>query len=200
MLVRRILAGLALVGTVVGVVKAPNVSAGAIPTREELTRDVQDLTPIPPAVGVPDLDPSNPEIPNLPYIQVPVGLNPALGVLGPVGVTSCQAAYLAPLGGVVAMTVLLDKLPDDTLPVQPSFLNPLFSPITTACVLAPFPRWTACKNDAAIQEQSEAVPAPFASLVVEVDAIQRIVSYYALNRAPLKGDAAAVLAQRLGCH
>ena len=199
MKIRRFVAGLVLAGAFVGVA-APAVGADVVPTAEDIQQTIKDLTPQPPAVGVPSLDPANPQLPNLPYVQVPVALNPALGILAPAGVTTCQAAYLGPLGGAVALTVLLGELPDGTLPIQPSFLAPLTSPLTTACVLAPFPRWTACKNDAAIQEQSEAVPAPFASLVVEVDAIQRIVSYYALNREPVGRDVAANLSKRLGCH
>ncbi len=199
MQLRRFVAGLALAGAVLGAM-APAADAKIVPTVKDIQRNIQDLKPIPPGVSTPSINPQSPQLPVLPYVQVPDGLNPALYVLGPLGVTTCQAAYLGPLGGAVALTVVLDALPPDTLPIQPSFLAPALSPITTACVLAPFPRWTACTNDAAIQNQSEAVPAPFASLVVEIDAIQKIVSYYALNRTPLKGDPAAVLAQRLGCH
>lgn len=199
MRLRRFVAGLALTGAVVGAV-APAADAKVVPTVEEVRRNIDELKPVAPGFSVPSINPQNPQLPVLPYVQVPAGLNPALGVLSPLGVVTCQAAYLGPLAGAVALTAVLDALPDDTLPIQPSFLSPALSPFTTACVLAPFPRWTACKNDAAIQAQSEAVPAPFASLVVEVDAIQKIVSFYALNRTPLKGDPAAVLATRLGCR
>ncbi|MDP1795555.1 MAG: hypothetical protein Q8K63_15565 [Acidimicrobiales bacterium] len=198
MKLRRFVAGFVLAGAVLGAL-APAADAKVVPTVEDIQRNIQDLKPVPPGFAVPTVDPQNPQLPVLPFVQVPAGLNPALYVLGPLGVTTCQAAYLGPLGGAVALTVVLDALPPDTLPIQPSFLAPALSPVTTACVLAPFPRWTACKNDKAIQEQSEAVPAPFASLVVELDAIQKIVSFYALNRTPLKGDPAAVLATRLGC-
>lgn len=198
MKVRRLVAGLALVGAVLGGT-ASVADAKVVPTVEDIQRNIQELKPAPPAVTAPSINPQNPQLPNLPFVQIPAGLNPALFVLGPLGVTTCQAAYLGPLGGAVAMTVVLDNLPDGTLPIQPSFLAPALSPLTTACVLAPFPRWTACRNDAAIAEQSEAVPAPFAALVTEVDALQKIVSFYALNRTPLKGDPASVLATRLGC-
>lgn len=198
-MLRRLVAGLVLAGTVLGI-GAPVAQAKLVPTKEEIQRDLRELKPVAPGVGVPSINPDNPQLPNLPFVTIPTGLNPALAVLAPAGVTTCQGAYLGPLVGAVAMTVVLDQLPDNTVPIQPSFLAPLFSPVTTACVLAPFPRWTECKNDAVIADQAEQVPAPFASLVTEVDAVQSIVSFYVMNRAPRKGDPAAMLAERLGCH
>lgn len=197
-MLRRFAAGLVLMGAVLGFV-APLAHADVVPSAKDIQRNIKELKVQPPAVAVPTINPDNPQLPNLPYVQIPVGLNPALFVLAPAGVTTCQAAYLGPLGGAVALTVVLDSLPDGTLPIQPSFLAPATSPITTACVLAPFPRWTACTNDAAIAEQSEAVPAPFAALVTEVDALQKLVSFYALNREPFGRDIAGNLAKRLGC-
>lgn len=197
-MLRRFAAGLVLVGAMLGV--ALPAHADVVPTADDIQRNVRELVPQPPAASVPSIDPANPQLPNLPYVAVPAGLNPALFVLAPAGVTTCQAAYLGPLGGAVALTVLLDELPDNTLPIQPSFLAPATSPLTTACVLAPFPRWTQCDNDAVIAEQASQVPAPFASLVVEVDALQKIVSYYALNREPFGRDVAGNLAKRLGCR
>lgn len=199
MRLRRIVAGLALIGAVLGVA-APAANAGIVPTVAEIQRNIDELQLQPPAVAVPSFDPANPQLPSLPYVQIPVGLNPALFLLSPVGVATCQAAYLGPLGGAVALTLVLDQLPDGTLPIQPSFLAPATSPLATACVLAPFPRYTGCTQDAPIQEQSEAVPAPFASIVTEVDALQKIVSYYALNREPFGRDIAGSLAKSLGCH
>lgn len=197
-MLRRLVAGLLFVGAVLGAV-APTAHADVVPTAKDIQRDIKDLQVQPPAIGVPSIDPNNPQLPNLPYVAIPPGLQPLLFVEAPVGVTTCQAAYLGPLGGAVALTVVLDALPDGTLPIQPSFLAPATSPLTTACVLAPFPRWTQCKQDAAIAEQAEQVPAPFASLVVEVDAIQKIVSYYALNREPFGRDIAGRLAKQFAC-
>jgi hypothetical protein len=198
-MLRRFVAGLVLVGAVLGLA-APAAHAGVVPTAKDIQRDIADLKLQPPAVGVPSVDPNNPQLPNLPFVSIPVGLSPALGIVAPAGVTTCQAAYLGPLLGAVGMTVVLDQLPDDTIPVQPSFLTPLFGPVTTTCVLAPFPRWTACTNDKTIADQAEQVPAPFASLVVEIDAVQKIASYYALNREPFGRDLAGNHAKRLGCH
>lgn len=217
--VRRLVIGLGVIGLLVGgFATRAEAAPKAVPSKQDIQRLVQDMKLTPPAVGVPKVDPKNPVIPPLPYVQVPRGLNAALGVLSPVSFVVCQGAYLAPLGGVVAMTVLLDSLPTDSIPVQPSFLNPLFSPITTACVLAPFPRFTSCKGDAAVTKVIETaskkelpsvgavsvdpfdfVPAPYASLVVEVDALQKAISYYALNRQPLAGDPTAKLAEQLVC-
>ncbi len=197
-MLRRIAAGLALAGAVLGIA-APMAHAGVVPTAKDIQQTIKDLKVEPPSVGVPSIDPKAPQLPNLPYVAVPVALQPLLFVEAPLGVTTCQAAYLGPLGGAVALTVVLDALPDGTLPIQPSFLAPATGPLTTACVLAPFPRWTECKNDKTIAEQASQVPAPFASLVVEVDAIQKIVSYYGLNREPFGRDIAGTLAKRLEC-
>lgn len=199
MLVRRFVAGLALAGAVVGV-WAPAAQAAVTPSLDDIRRNIKELRLAPPSVGTPQVDPSNPQLPNPPFVQIPAGLSPALGVLSPAGVTTCQAAYLGPLLGAVGMTMLLDQLPPGSVPLQPSFLGPAFGPVTTTCVLAPFPRYTACTNDKAIADQSEAVPAPFASAVTEIDAVQKIVSYYLLNREPFGRDIAGNMAKRLGCR
>jgi hypothetical protein len=216
------LVGLTLVGLMLGVTafKPAPASAGVVPNKQDIQRLVQGLKLAPPAIAPPKLDPKNPNLPPLPYVQVPPALNPALAVLSPAEFVVCQGAYLGPLLGVVALTVLLDQLPTEKVRIQPSFLSPAFGPVSTACVLAPFPWYTACKQDAAINKAIEAakpkqdlpsvgplptvdpfanVPAPFASLVVEVDAIQNIVSFYGLNRTPIAGDPAGKLATQLAC-
>ena len=203
-------------------IKASPADAKVVPNKQEIQRLLNDLKVQPPAIppGLPKLDPRNPNLPPLPYVVLPPGLSPALAVLSPAEFVVCQGAYLGPLVGVVALTVLLDNLPDDQTRIQPSFINPLFGPVSTACVLAPFPWFDTCTQDTAILDAIEAakpkedipsvgpiptvdpfsfVPAPFASLVVEIDAIQNIVSYYALNRTPIPGDPAGTLAKQLGC-
>ena len=219
---RRLLVGLTLVGLMLGTMafKAEAAAPKVIPNKQDIQRLVQGLKVQPPAIAPPKLDPKNPNLPPMPYVQIPPALNPALAVLSPAEFVVCQGAYLGPLLGVVALTVLLDQLPTEKVRIQPSFLSPAFGPVSTACVLAPFPWYDQCKQDATIIKAIDAakpkqdlpsvgplptvdpfanVPAPFASLVVEADAIQNIVSFYGLNRTPVPGDPAGALAKQLSC-
>lgn len=218
---RRAVIGVFLAALLVGSLAGPAAALKAppVPTVADLRKDIKSIVPKAPSVGVPNVSLQNPQIPALPYVAPPAGLTPALGFLSPANVISCQAAYLGPLGGVVAMTVLLGQLPDGTLPVQPSFLQPLFSPIVTACVLAPYPTVSSCGQDAAITKRLqnlpvpaipsvsgvavpdpfETAPAPFASLVVEVLALQTLVNHYVYDNKPGGLNQGTQLTKTLNC-
>lgn len=221
MRVRRFVIGLSLVGLLLGgmATSAHAAAPKVVPNKQDIQRLIRDLKVQPPGVAAPTINPDNPNIPPLPFVAIPPGLNPALGVLSPASFVVCQASYLGPLAGVVALTVVIDELPPGKTNIQPSFLGPLFGPVTTACVLAPFPRFTQCKGDAAVLkalaarpdaeipvpgglptvDPFEFVPAPYATLVVEVDALQKAISYYGLNRQPVPGDPTSRLAKQFAC-
>jgi hypothetical protein len=131
-------------------------------------------------------------------------------------VLTCQASYLGPLAGIVALTALFDAAGVEP-PVKPSFLGPLFGPVLTACVLAPFPTVNSCGPDGSITSQLStlpplpaagplpavdpfaSVPAPFASVVVMLKAIQTDVAHYAYADSWSPKFANRV-AKQLGCQ
>jgi hypothetical protein len=175
---------------ILGVEPPPAPTPGYVQT---LVLSMVPATPSVPTPSVPD--PNNLQLPQLPYAPVPAGLNPALGIVAPTTVVTCTASYLGPLVGIVALTAALDALPADA-PIQPSFINPLFSLTTTACVLAPYPDIATCGPDGNIQSQLTSaptlpaagpvpsvdpfafVPAPFASVVVMAQAVEEMVDHY----------------------
>ncbi len=149
-----------------------------------------------PGVGVPSIDPNNPQLPSLPFIPIPAEVMPFTGLISPVTPVLCTLSYLAPLAGAVAMTAIFQQLPVQP-PVPPSFLSPLFGPVITACVIALFPDFKSCGPDADITaalatvggsvpdpgvgavpavDPFATVPAPFASIVNEVQSIQNLLA------------------------
>ncbi len=206
MRIRRIVTGLILssllfAGGALPAQAVLGVEQPPVPTPGQVEALVMSFVPATPGVPTPGVNPDNPQLPTLPYVAPPSGLVPALGVLSPTTVVTCQVAYLGPLGAVVVMTALLDALPPGTVPVQPSFLSPLFSPVVTACVLAPFPEYTACGPDQQIADALggapsapgvpvpgvpsvdpfSTLPAPFASAVVIARAAELAVLHYVYN-------------------
>ena len=184
------------------------------PNPAQLQALIQSLIPEAPTVTPPDIDPQNPEIPNLPYVAVPPGLTPAMGLLSPTTVVSCQAAYLGPLVGIVAVTAAFDAAGIEP-PIKPSFLNPIFQVLTTACVAAPFPKYTSCGPDAQLSgaiadlpalpaagpvsvDPFSLLPAPFASLVVLLAAVEGDVSHY-VYQGKLKPKISNNVAKQLTC-
>jgi hypothetical protein len=170
------------------------------PNAGQLQALATSLLPATPSVIVPTVNPDNPQLPNIPAAPLPPGLSPALGVLSPTTIATCQASYLGPIVGIVAMTAILDAAGIE--PVKPSFLGPLFGPVTNACVLAPFPVYTSCGPDSTVTEQLASLPAlpavgplpvpdpftlfpaPLAAVVVVLNAIQADVAHYAYGGAP----------------
>jgi hypothetical protein len=198
---RRFVVGLVLSGLLIGGSALPakallGVPAPPAPSATQLQTLATSLVPATPTVTPPTVDPNNPSLPYLPYVAVPSGLSAATGVLSPTTVLTCQAAYLGPLMGIVAISALSDAAGVD-LPVKPSFLGPLFAPALSACLLAPYPTLTSCGPDGTITDQLAtlpalpaagplpavdpfaSVPAPFASLVVMLGALQHDVGHYA---------------------
>ena len=191
------------------------VEVPAVPTPAKIQTLVRSMIPAAPSVAVPDIDPQNPQLPTLPYVAVPPGLQPLLGVAAPSTVVTCTASYLGPLVGIVAITAAMDAVPAD-LPIQPSFINPLMSLFTTACVLAPYPEIATCGPDGNIQKQLTSaptlpaagpvpsvdpfafVPAPFASVVVIAQAIEKAVDHYLYNDA-IKPKLTNKVAKQLTC-
>jgi hypothetical protein len=207
---------LALLGTALpaSAKSVVGVEVPPVPKPAHIQALVLSLVPATPTVTPPDIDPQNPELPNLPYVAVPPGLQPAMGVLSPTTVVSCQAAYLGPLVGIVAVTAVFDAAGIEP-PIKPSFLNPLFQVATTACVAAPFPKYTACGPDTDISNRINNLPAlpaagpvsvdpfsllpePFASLVVVLASIEGDVSHY-LYQGKLKPKVSNNLAKQLTC-
>jgi len=222
MRVRRFIVGLTLIGAVLSglatsafAAEEPPAAGPNVPTPADVQAAIKSLIPAPPTIGVPQFDPNDPQLPSLPYVEVPPGLHPALGILSPLGVTVCQAGYLGPLVGVVALTAVFAALPQEP-PVAPSFINPLFSPFNTVCVLAPFPKYKTCGADAQINEVLESglpdipsvgglsvdvfsmVPAPFATVIGTLAAIQTDIQAYVLNNAA-PPDITGPIVEQVGC-
>ncbi|HVT78820.1 MAG TPA: hypothetical protein VHD87_17395, partial [Acidimicrobiales bacterium] len=169
------------------------------PTATSVEKTVKSMIPPKPAIVVPSApNPHNLQLPVLPVVFVPNGLRPALGVLGPTGVVTCQVSYLGPLGLIVVMSKAMDTLGQH--PFVPSLFSPLFSPVTTVCTAAPYPTVSSCGPDGTIThtlakhpdlptvpgglptvDPFATIPAPFASLVVEVGAVQTDVQHYVYN-------------------
>jgi hypothetical protein len=216
MRVRRLIVGLTLVGVVLGGL-APGASAAGgptVPTPEEIQRDIASIIPAPPQIGVPDIDPQHPQIPALPYVAIPPGLQPAFGILSPLGVPLCQAGYLGPLAGVVALTAVFAALPQEP-PVAPSFISPLFGPVNTLCVLGGFPKYKTCGVDTQINDALKngpelpsvggisvdvfsMVPAPFATVIGVIAAVEVDIQDYVLNGTP-PPDLVQPLVDQIGC-
>lgn len=222
MRVRRFIVGLTLVGVVLSglttsafAAEEPATPGFNVPTAEDVQAAIESLMLKPPTIGVPQFDPNDPQLPALPFVEVPPGLHPALGVLSPLGVSICQLGYLGPLVGVVALTAVFAALQTEP-PVAPSFINPLFSPFNTVCVLAPFPQYKTCGPDTQINELLESglpevpsvgglsvdvfslVPAPFASVIGTLAAIQTDIQAYVLNNGT-PPDLTGPLVEQLGC-
>jgi hypothetical protein len=209
---------LGMLSTAAGAAAPPKATAPKIPTPAELKADLKSITPILPAIGIPKIDPNHLQIPTLPYVQIPPGLAPAFGVLSPTGVTVCQAAYLGPLLGVVALTAGFAALGVKSPPVAPGFLAPAFGPIATLCTLSPFPTYKTCSIDTPINNELKShlpeipslgptapsvdvfadIPAPFASIVTLVNAVQVDIQDFVLNDAP-PPDITGALASALKC-
>lgn len=217
---RRLVIGLVLTGLLLGGSALPATALLGIPTPPpptpgQLQALATSLVPATPTVVPPEVNPDNPQLPNLPFVPIPAGLQPALGILSPTTVITCQVSYLGPLIGIVAVTAIFDAAGVDP-PVQPSFLGPVWGPVTTACVLAPFPTYTSCGPDGTISEQLAGLPAlpgagpvpvpdpfsllpaPFASVVVLLNAIQFDIEHYLYNGAP-SPDFADRVADQLSC-
>ena len=133
-----------------------------------------------------------PKAPALPYIEIPREVRPAFNLLSPVGAPMCQVGYLAP-----------------------SFLSPLFSPFNTICVLTPLPKYRTCGPDPQIHQALRRlpeppavggrtvdvfadVPAPFASVVGTIAAVQFDIENYVPNGAP-PPDITTPLVDQIGC-
>lgn len=197
---RRGIAGVLLAGLITfgwAVPAKAAFEAPPVPTPAQLQATVKSLVPARPTVVPPDVDASNPTFPSLPYVAPPAGLQPALTVASPTTVLSCQAAYLGPLAAIVALSKVFATAGVDP-PVAPSFLSPAFGPVTTACVLAPYPSISSCGPDGTITDALAdhpdvpipsvgglptvdpfaSVPAPFASVVVILQSIENDLGYY----------------------
>jgi hypothetical protein len=201
---RRFVVGLVLTGLLFGAGALPakavlGVPAPPTPTPQSVEALAKTFVPARPNIILPGVpDPNHVTFPPVPYVAPPAGAGPALGVLSPTTVLTCQVAYLGPLGGIVLMTVVMDQLGQH--PVAPGFLNPAFSPAVTLCVAAPSPTVSSCGPDGTITDALAnhpavpalpggvptvdpfaTVPAPFASVVVEIGAVQYDVEHYVYN-------------------
>ncbi|MEY2467897.1 MAG: hypothetical protein QOF21_595 [Actinomycetota bacterium] len=213
MRLRRTVVGLALVGLIAGGFTARASADPIVPGGPDI--------PGVPTIGVPDIDPQNPQIPQLPYVPIPEQAMPLTGLLSPAIPPVCTASYLLPLAGIVALTAVFDQAGIDEPPVPPSFINPLFGPVTTACVAVPFPTISSCGPDAQFTAQLNAlgaqlpdagdalglgtiapfdtVPAPFASVVIELMSIQTVIETFALGGAASPVNFADAVSDQLGC-
>ena len=220
---RRFVIGLLLTGLLFagGALPAQAKTVIGIPTPPKPTvghteKLVQSMVPATPAIIVPGVpDPNHLELPILPYVAIPPGLRPLLGVLSPTSVVTCQLAYLGPLGAIVALSKVMDTAGQH--PFSPSFLSPAFGPVSTICTAAAFPTVSSCGPDASITQALAnhpdvpsvpgglpavdpfaTVPAPFASLVVEIGAVQYDLAHYVYNdtvKLPLENK----LEKQLAC-
>ena len=210
MRMRGAVLGLVVIGLLAGAAPARailGVPVPPVPSAGQAQQTAKSLVPQPPNVIVPSVpDPNHLMFPPVPYVAPPAGLRPALGVLSPTEVLTCQVAYLGPLAGIVALTVVMEKAGEH--PVPPGFLSPAFSPVVTLCVAADFPKVKSCGPDATITgalanhpdvpalpggvptvDPFADVPAPFATVVVEVGAVQGDLEHYVYNdsvRLPLE--------------
>ncbi|MEY2419527.1 MAG: hypothetical protein QOG90_2207 [Actinomycetota bacterium] len=201
---RRFVVGLVLTGLLLGAGALPakallGVPTPPVPSPGQLQSTVKSLVPAKPTVIVPTVpDPNHLALPILPYVAIPDGARPALGVLSPTAVVTCQVAYLGPLGGIVALSKVMDTLGQH--PVSPSFFSPAFGPVSTICTASAFPTVSSCGPDGTITDALAdhpevpalpggvptvdpfaTVPAPFASLVVEIGAVQYDIAHYVYN-------------------
>lgn len=201
---RRFLIGLGLTVALLAVGALParallGVPTPPVPSPGQLQNTVKSLVPQQPTIVMPTVpDPNNLQFPVLPYVAVPSGARPALGVLSPTNVVTCQASYLGPLAAIVALSKVMDTVGQH--PLSPSFLSPAFGPVSTICTASAFPTVTSCGPDATITDALgdhpelpsvpgglpsvdpfATVPAPFASLVVEIGAVQYDIEHYVYN-------------------
>jgi hypothetical protein len=199
---RRFVVGLVLSIVLFGAGALPakavlGVPTPPVPSPGQVQQLATSMVPPPPVVIVPSVpDPNNLQFPLvLPAVPIPSGARPALGVLSPTTVVTCQASYLGPLVAAVALSSVMDTAGQH--PIAPGFAGPVFGPVLTLCAAAPYPTVSSCGPDATIQDQLAnhpdlpaapggvpavdpfaSVPAPFASLVVMVGAIQYDVEHY----------------------
>ena len=199
---RRFLIGLGLTAALLagGALPAAQAVLGVptppVPSPGQVQATVKSLVPQKPTIVTPSVpDPNNLQFPILPYVPVPSGLKPALGVLSPTNVVTCQAAYLGPLVAIVALSKVMDTLGQH--PVAPSLISPAFGPVSTVCTASAYPTVASCGPDGTITDALAnhpdlpsvpggvptvdpfaSVPAPFASVVVEVGAVQNDVEHY----------------------
>jgi hypothetical protein len=202
MKMRGVLVGFAVCGVLFGAALPAKAVLGVptppVPSPGQVQQLATSMIPPPPVVIVPSVpDPNNLQFPLvIPAVPIPPGARPALGVLSPTTVVTCQASYLGPLLAAVALSNVMDTLGQH--PVAPGVLGPAFGPVLTLCTAAPYPTVSSCGPDATIQdalaEHPElpaapggvpavdpfaSVPAPFASLVVVLGALQYDVEHYA---------------------
>ena len=206
--------GLVVVGLLFGGMALPakavlGVEPPPAPTPGQLQALVQSFVPPTPAVVPPSVpDATDPQLPTPPFVNPPTGARPLLAAAGPVSVVSCQAAYLGPVLGIVAVTTIFDAAGVEP-PVKAGFLAPLFTPVQNVCVLAPYPDISSCGPDETITAQLgdlpsppavggvptvdpfSTAPAPFASLVTALLAVQDSVNQYAYQ-----GDNAVKVANK----
>jgi hypothetical protein len=201
---RRFVIGLVLTAVLLGASTLPAhaklVTAPPVPSPGQLQKTIKSFVPPVPVIIVPEVpDPNNLHFPLvIPAAPIPPGARPALGVLSPTTFTTCQVSYLGPLGAAVVMSKVMDTLGQH--PVAPGFWTPAFSPVLTICTLAPYPTVESCGPDGTIQDALAdhpdvpsvpgglpavdpfaQVPAPFASLVVEIGAVQYDLEHYVYN-------------------
>ena len=197
----RFVIGLVAAGVIFGVgalpARAAIVPTPPVPSPGELQATVKSFVPPRPVIIVPSVpDPNNLQFPLvIPAVPIPPGARPALGVLSPTTFTTCQASYLSRLLLPIALAKVMDTAGQH--PVPNGFLTPALSPLLTICTLAPYPTVSSCGPDATIQDQLAdhpdvpsapgdvpavdpfaQVPAPFASLVVAIGALQYDLEHY----------------------
>ena len=188
-----------------------------VPTPGQLQALAASFVPDAPAVVPPATpDPQDPQLPPPPFVNPPAGASPLLAAAGSASVLTCEAAYLGPLLGIVLITSLFDTAGVQPL-VKPGFLSPAFSPVTNACVIAPYPSISSFGPDENITQQLASLPdapgaggvptvdpfasapAPFASLVVALLAAQDSVNQYAYGGEP-GVNVAKTVTKRLACE
>jgi hypothetical protein len=198
----RFVIGLVAAGLIFGAGALPARAVLGVPTPPtpspgQLQTVAQSFVPPTPVIIPPSVpDPNNLHFPLvIPAAPIAPGVRPALGVLSPSAFTTCQVSYLGPLVAAVAMANVMDTLGQH--PVAPGFWTPAFSPVLTVCTLAPYPTVESCGPDGTIQDTLAdhpdvpsvpggvpvvdpfaQVPAPFASLVVEIGAVQYDIEHY----------------------
>src|SRR5690349_13131504 len=152
MRIRRFVIGLALTGLLLSGGALPakavlGVPTPSVPSAGQLQQAAKSFVPPPPAVIVPSVpDPNHLTFPLfIPAAPIPPGARPALGVLSPTTVVTCQVSYLGPLGAAVALSKVMDTLGQH--PVSPGFLGPAFGPALTLCTIAPYPTVSSCGPD-----------------------------------------------------
>lgn len=145
---RMLVAGLAVLGMTAALLAPP--ASAQVPELPAL--------PLPPG-SLPPVDPANPVVPSVPYIPVPEELEPVAALGSPLAPTTCTAAFLVPLVGIVVIATVFAESPVPP-PVPPGALLPAFSGLFTVCALTPFPAMRSCDPDRQVQNQARALPQP----------------------------------------